>query len=90
LRLKCSISVDMYNNGPADLLIIIPMTSKKKFIPSHIEVKLAGLKDVSYVMCDQIRCISKERILGAEKVAIIDEMMMEDVERCLRTLLGFN
>src|ERR1700684_1246153 len=71
------LSVDTYNNGPADLLIILPLTSKKKSIPSHIEVKLSGHKDASYVMCDQIRCISKERLLiknrQADKIAVVDE-----------------
>lgn len=88
------LSVDVYNNGPADLLIILPMTTKKKSIPSHIEVKLSGQNDVSYIMCDQIRCISKERLLvknhRAEKIAVVDEKTMEDVERCLKVLLGFN
>lgn len=88
------LSVDMYNNGPADLLIILPLTTKKKSIPSHIEVKLPGQKDLSYIMCDQIRCISKERLLIknrlAEKIAFIDEKTMEDIERCLKALLGFS
>lgn len=70
------------------------MTTKKKFIPSHIEVKLSGQKEVSYIMCDQIRCISKERIITqnhrADKIAYVNEKTMEDIERCLKALLGFN
>lgn len=88
------LSVDIYNNGPADLLIILPMTTKKKSIPSHIEVKLSGQKDVGYIMCDQIRCISKELLLiknrRAEKIAVVNEKTMEDIEQCLKALLGFN
>ncbi len=88
------LSVDMYNNGPADHLIILPLTTKKKSIPSHIEIKISGLKEVSYIMCDQIRCISKERLLiknrRADKIAVVDEKTMEDIERCLKALLGFS
>ena len=88
------LSVDIYNNGPADLLIVLPLTTKKKSIPSHIEVKLSGQKDISYIMCDQIRCISKERLLitnhRAEKIAVVDEKIMETIERYLKALLGFN
>lgn len=88
------LSVDIFNNGPADLLIIVPLTSKKKFTPSHIEVQLTGQKDPSYIMCDQIRCISKERLLiknaRSEKIAIVDEKTMDEVERCIKILLGFN
>ena len=88
------LSVDTYNNGPADLLIILPLTTKKKLIPSHIEVNLLEQKNVSYIMCDQIRCISKKRLLinnrRAEKIANVDEKTMEEIERCLKVLLGFN
>lgn len=87
------LSVDVFNNGPADLLIILPLTTKKKSIPSHLEVKLSGHKVVSYIMCDQIRCISKERLLinnrQAEKIGVVDEKTLEDIERCLKALLGF-
>jgi mRNA-degrading endonuclease toxin of MazEF toxin-antitoxin module len=45
-------------------------------------------------MCDQIRCISKERLLiknrQAVKIDVVDEKTMEDIERCLKALLGFN
>lgn len=88
------LSVDKYNNGPADLLIILPLTTKKKLIPSHLEVKLSGQKELSYIMCDQIRCISKERLViknhRAEKIAVVDERTLEDIERCLKVLLGFS
>lgn len=88
------LSVDIYNNGPADLLIILPLTTKKKSIPSHIEIKLSAQKDVSYIMCDQIRCIAKERLLiknhRTEKIGFVDEKTMENIERCLKALLGFS
>lgn len=88
------LSVDIYNNGPADLLIILPMTTKKKGISSHIEVKLTGQKDLSYIMCDQIRCISKERLQTrnhrSEKIGSVNEKTMNEIERCLKALLGFN
>ena len=94
LRPCLILSVDIYNNGPADLLIVLPLTTKKKSIPSHIEAKLSRQKDVSYIMCDQIRCISKERLLinnsRAERIAIVDEKTMEDIERCLKAILGFS
>lgn len=45
-------------------------------------------------MCDQIRCVSKECLLiknfRAEKISVVDEKTMEDVERCLKAILGFN
>lgn len=89
------LSVDTYNNGPADLLIVLPLTTKKKSIPSHLEVKLEGLSEISYIMCDQIRCISKERLLPMKgrksgKIASVSKKILDDVERYLKILLGFN
>ena|ERR1700733_8350381 len=91
------LSVDTYNNGPAELLIVLPMTTKKKSIPCHIEVKAEGLTDVSYVMCDQIRCISKDRVAKIKsttrkpaKIGSVNKRILDDVERCLKVLLGFS
>ena len=86
------LSVDTFNNGPADLLIVLPMTAKKKGIPTHIEVKAEGLLQISYVMCDQIRSISKERLINAtgQRIASVTKKTLEDIERCLTLLLGFN
>ena len=88
------LSVDKYNNGPAGLLIVVPLTSKKKLIPCHIEVKLSGHRLPSYIMCDQIRCISKERLTIKNhknaKIACIEERVLLDIERSLKILLGFN
>jgi mRNA interferase MazF len=88
------LSVDTYNNGPSNLLVVLPMTTKKKAISCHIEVKIAELGQTSYIMCDQIRCISKERLLISNrhlrKIASVNKKALEDIERCLKVLLGFN
>lgn len=89
------LSVDAYNNGPADLLIVLPLTSQKKGIPSHIEVQIEGLSKTSYIMCDQIRCISKERLKNiaghkSSKIGLVNKKVLEEIERCLTILLGFN
>jgi mRNA interferase MazF len=87
------LSVDTYNNGPADLLIVVPMTTKNKSIPCHIPTKVDGLDQVSYIMCDQIRCIAKERIEKIRKqtkLASVNKKTLEEIERCLKVLLGFN
>jgi mRNA interferase MazF len=65
LRPAIIISNDTFNNGPSDLLIIIPLTSKEKKIPCHVVIhpKDGGVKERSFAMCEQIRCISKERLV---------------------------
>lgn len=32
------VSVDLFNHGPADLVVLVPITSKAKGIPFHVEV----------------------------------------------------
>ncbi len=95
LRPCLILSVDTYNNGPADLLIVLPLTTKKKSIPCHLEIKVEGLTQTSYVMCDQIRCISKDRLTttakrNPAKIASVSKKTLEDIERYLKVLLGFN
>jgi mRNA interferase MazF len=92
LRPCLVLSVDIYNNGPADLLVILPLTTKKKSIPCHLEIKSDGLSKISYVMCDQIRCISKERLVNVSKgrIGSVSKKNLDEIERCLKVILGFS
>lgn len=53
------------NRGPSGLVLIVPLTSVKKGIPSHIPILPpdGGLNMVSYALCEQIRSISKQRMV---------------------------
>lgn len=66
LRPAIIVSNDIFNNGPSGLLIVIPLTSKDKKIPCHISIlpKDGGVKAHCFAMCEQIRCISKERLIS--------------------------
>jgi len=60
------ISDDIYNDGPAEMLIVLPITSKIKYtLPSHLLVMPpdGGLTARSHILCDQVRTISKQRLL---------------------------
>jgi mRNA interferase MazF len=65
LRPSLIVSNDTFNNGPAGLIIILPLTTKDKKIPCHVPIhpKDGGVKDHCFAMCEQIRCISKERLI---------------------------
>lgn len=64
LRPCLILSNNLFNQGPAGLVIVIPMTTKDRSIPSHITImpQDADVKKVCYAMCEQIRTISKERL----------------------------
>ncbi len=48
------ISVNLFNQGASGLAVVLPITSKDKKIPFHVEVKPpeAGLKVKSFVKCE--------------------------------------
>ncbi|MBI3508871.1 MAG: type II toxin-antitoxin system PemK/MazF family toxin [Chlamydiia bacterium] len=65
LRPVLIMSNDSFNNGPAGLLIIVPLTTKEKKIPCHVLItpKDGGVKEACFAMSEQLRSISKERLI---------------------------
>jgi mRNA interferase MazF len=81
------ISDDVYNSGPAEKHIVVPVTSKDKHIPYHIGVTPpeGGLRMRSFLMCDDIRSVSRGRF--EEKLGEVSGETLESVADCLRILL---
>ncbi len=81
------VSVDQFNHGPAELIVILPITSKKKNIPFHVFLypPEGGLQVESYIKCEDIRSASRDRLL--EKVGRISTETMTLVEDRLRILM---
>lgn len=81
------ISTDIFNEGPADLVVVLPITSKGKGVAMHVAVEAArsGLKMKSYILCDAIRSIAKERLLS--RLGSIDNSTLEEIEERLRILM---
>ena len=54
------ISVDAFNSGPAELVIVLPITSKAKGVRSHVEVHPpeAGLTVKSFIKCEDVRSVA--------------------------------
>lgn len=82
------ISHNGFNKSAAELIIAIPITSKAKGIRTHVEVKPpeGGLTMISYIKCEDIRSISKDR--SVRKMGIVTPSTMASVEFVLRTLLA--
>ena len=59
------ISVDEFNHGSAELVIVLPITSKDKRIPLHVamEPPEGGLTVKSFIKCEDIRSVSKDRLM---------------------------
>ena len=82
------ISANEINNCPADLLTVLPITTTPRKIPSHLKIKPpdGGLKKISYVKCDQIRTISKGRLV--KRLGVISKSAMEDIGEVVKMILS--
>jgi mRNA interferase MazF len=81
------LSEDLFNRGPAELVIVLPMTSTLRGIPSHVAVSPpeAGLKNRSAILCEAIRSISTDRLI--QRWGRVTVPTLTKVEDCLRILL---
>ena len=81
------VSVDAFNSGPADLVIVLPITSVAKGIPFHVEVTPpeGGLTLRSFIKCEEIRCISRTRL--TQRLGEVTEPTMEAVDDRIRIVL---
>lgn len=82
------ISVDVFNQGRADLVVVLPVTSTVRPIPFHVSVAPpeGGLSNPSRILCEAIRSISKDRL--AHRCGVVAPSTMAKVENCIQILLG--
>ncbi len=82
------VSVDAFNAGRADLVIVIPITSTLRPIPFHVTVQPpeGGLTNASALLCEAVRSISKDRLVT--RWGSLTSSTMALVEDRLRLLLG--
>src|SRR5580700_4014601 len=64
-RLILIISATKFNNGPAELLLVLPVTTRKQNIPAHVPVMPpeGGLNKEGYILCEQPHCIARDRLV---------------------------
>jgi mRNA interferase MazF len=82
------VSVDLFNQGPAGLVVILPITTKAKGIPFHVEINISegGLVKRSFIKCEDIRSIAKERLF--KRMGRVSDETMKAVEDRLRIFLN--
>jgi mRNA interferase MazF len=80
-------SVDPFNSGPADLIVILPLTSTIRNIPLHVVVEKGdgGVRNRSAILCEAIRSISKERLVT--RWGMLSRPALEATEDRMRILL---
>jgi mRNA interferase MazF len=82
------ISVDLFNSGPAELVVALPITTKNKGIPFHVEIDPpeGGVDEKSFIKCEDIRSVSKERL--SANLGKVSQETMAAVQDRVRILLN--
>ena len=82
------VSVDPFNAGLSGLVVVLPITSRLRNIPLHVEVRPpeGGLSVPSAILCDAVRSIDRQRLIA--RWGAVAPATMDTVEDRLRALLG--
>ena len=80
-------SADRLNESPAGVLMVVPITSARRGLPSHIEIDAAGsgLDHASYAKCEDLESISERRLV--HRVGAAGPAVMAAGEQVRRYLL---
>jgi mRNA interferase MazF len=82
------VSVNIFNQSPAELVIVIPLTTRAKGIRTHVPLAPpeGGVREQSFIKCEDVRSISTERL--SSRWGAVSAATMRTVEDCLRILMG--
>ena len=80
--------MDAFNTGPADLVVVVPVTKTIRPLPTHVIVRPpeGGVKIVCAILCEALRSVSKERLVI--KWGRVSPLTLVEVEDRVRILLG--
>ena len=81
------VSVDILNNGPGQLVMVVPVTSAAYGLRSHVELEpgSSGLGHTFYARCDQLRVISTARL--SSRRGVVAPEPMQAIDQVLRFVL---
>jgi len=87
LRPGVVVSADLINNGPGAMVGVVPITSTRYGLRSHVELEQgdSGLGHDSFARCDQIRMLSTKRLSNHR--GRISPESMQVIDRALRFVL---
>jgi mRNA interferase MazF len=81
------LSADAFNASSADLVAVLPLTSKPRKLPSRIRIAPpeGGLRVESWVICEQVRTVSKRRL--SSRLGAVLPSTLRSVSDVVRLLL---
>jgi mRNA interferase MazF len=82
------ISEDLFNEGPAEMVVVAPITRTQRRIRWHVSMTPpeGGMGSESFIQCEEVRTVSKQRL--KRRRGRVSPPVMQQVEDRLRILLG--
>lgn len=83
------VSVDPFNLGRSGLVLVVPMTTRERRLPTHVKVAPpeGGVRATSFLMCENLRSVSVDRLVDPRWGSVSAPVLVA-VEERLRLLLG--
>lgn len=83
------VSASTFNQGPQRLAMVLPITRRHRPWPFRLEIRPSesGLSAVSYIICDQLRTVTLERLLDTQPAGRVSERTLELVRDHLAAIL---
>jgi mRNA interferase MazF len=81
------VSADSLNDSPAGVVVVVPITTTYRGLPSHVEIDQgsSGLDEVSYAKCEDVKSVSEQRLIA--RLGTVGDDAMFQAARALRFLL---
>lgn len=81
------VSADGLNRSRAELVIVVPVTTTRRGLPSHIEIESgeSGLTHTSYAKTEDVKSVSTRRLI--QRLGVIPSDGLHRAEHALRLLL---
>jgi len=82
------LSVDLFNNGPAELVIVAPITRTDRKLRWHVGIRPpeGGVSAESFIQCENARSVSTRRL--KRRRGKVSPDTLAQVEDRVRILLG--
>ena len=82
------VSADYFNRVPAGLAVVIPVTTRYKGVPLHVQIEPpdGGLRQRSYAKVEDIRSVDYQRLIV--RWGTISGQTSQEIDRRLRLLLA--
>lgn len=81
------ISADPLNESGSGVLMVVPCTTVRRELPSHVEVDPgeSGLDETTYAKCEDLKSISERRLIAP--LGRVESAVTFEIGRVLRFLL---